>query len=212
MVEQVPGQQEDDGHQPDGHRQAEQIAGPQPGEVIGAVAEAGGDGTSLGVDHGHAAQGRHGHQGGDEGLHLALGDDEAADAAEQGAGPQGEGHHQPDRQLHGHHGRRQGAAQGQHGADRQIDAGGEDDQRHADRHDGVDRGLAQYVEQVVGGEEVGAQEGDHADQHQQRHQGFVLDPPGLAHDATAGKGLGCHCAASCSACHCLPTAAAISFS
>ena len=117
MVEQVPGQQEDDGHQPDGHRQAEQIAGPQPGEVIGAVAEAGGDGTSLGVDHGDAAQGRHGHQGGDEGLHLALGDDEAADAAEQGTGTQGEGHHQPDRQLHGHHGRRQGAAQGQHGAD-----------------------------------------------------------------------------------------------
>ncbi len=180
--------------------------------MIGALAKTGGDGAPLGVDHGDAAQGGHGHQGGDEGLHLALGDDEAADAAEQGAGPQGERDHQSDGQLHGHHGGGQGAAQGQHGAHRQIDAGRQNNERHAHRHDGVDRGLAQYVEQVVGGEEVGTQEGDHADQHQQGHQGLVLDPPCLAHDAAAGKGLGCHCAASCSACHCLPTAAAISFS
>lgn len=133
-----------------------QVTGTEPGEVIGAVTETGGDGATFGIDHGDAAQGGHGDQGGDKCLYLALGNDEAADAAQQGTGTQGEGHHQPDRQLHGDHGGSQRAAQGQYRADRQIDTGGEDNQRHADRHDGVDRGLAQDVEQVVGGEEVGA--------------------------------------------------------
>src|SRR5699024_4729457 len=56
-----------------------------------------GDGLAVGEDHSQAAVGGHGNQRGDEGLKPALGDQDAADAAQDHAGDQG--------QQHGQHGR-----------------------------------------------------------------------------------------------------------
>ena len=67
--------------------------------------------------------------------------------------------------------RRDRAGKRQHRADRQIDAAGEDDHRHADRQAQIDRNLPQHVETVVDREKtVGrkAQRHDHQRKREQR--------------------------------------------
>ena len=50
------------------------------------------------------------------------------------------------------------AGQADHRADRQIDAAGQDDERHADRDDADDHRLVEQIEQIVGLEEIGREQ------------------------------------------------------
>ena len=75
------------------------------------------------------------------------------------------------------HGRRADhAAHGEHGADGQVDAAGDDDVGHAGRHDAVDGGTAEDVDEVARGKEIvrlqERAEGDDEDEGAERKQLF----------------------------------------
>ena len=50
--------------------------------------------------------------------------------------------------------------EGKRGADRKIDAAGNDDQRHAERHDVDDGGLAGDAGKIDGGQKMGRRNGE----------------------------------------------------
>src|SRR5262249_17379433 len=67
--------------------------------------------------------------------------------------------------------RRDQAGEGDKRADREIDAGGQDDEGHADREQAVDRDLAKDVEEVERREEPRFGDGEACHQHNQENEG-----------------------------------------
>ena len=104
----------------------------------------------------------------DEGLESAIGDEHAVDAAgarRPGGRGIASGPERRPQQRRRHDGR-----QRRRRADRQVDAAGDDDQRHAERDAGVDRGLLQDVEEIALGQEVGRQRREDDDDDDQADQ------------------------------------------
>jgi hypothetical protein len=56
------------------------------------------------------------------------------------------------------------------GSDRKIDAAGQDDEGLADRKNGGEGGLAEDVQRIAGGEEVGRREGEEDDEEDERDE------------------------------------------
>ena len=99
--------------------------------------------------HRQAARDRQHAQRDDERRHADVGDQDAVEGADQQRRAERQRHRQPDRHALVHRHADHHARQHQHRADRQVDAAGDDDGRHADRDDGDEGEVARHVEQVL---------------------------------------------------------------
>ncbi|MCX6632782.1 MAG: hypothetical protein NTW28_34715 [Candidatus Solibacter sp.] len=169
-------------HQPDRHRDGEDAPGAEKREA--GVAEFRftreiGKGGAVRKQQRGAARGVHCAERGDERRHRKPRHQPTIDQAHYGAAEHGNQNHQPDLEIHHDAKRLQHQAaieqtSGDHagrpgnGAYRKIDAAAQDDERHANRHDGVDGHVFEQDGEVGGGEEGGREDGEHRDQ---QHQG-----------------------------------------
>ena len=159
-------------------------------EVLNRARNSGGIpkiGIAAGIDQGGGAVERQGAERHDERLQAAIGDEQAVHRTGRHAKEQGYRDRHHDRRSGRHQHRRHHRGDGRRRADRQIDAAGDDDQRHAQRHTGVDRGLLQDVEEIGLGQEVGAE--DRKDDHdrQQAEQRSGIAQPDIEAEAPRGR-------------------------
>lgn len=155
MVQHVPGRQEDNRHDPYRSRDPQRTPDAKPAKQIGVIAKAGVDRTAVGVHHGHAAQQQHHHQGSDEGLHAAFRHNHPGDCADRGTQCEGSSDRHQRINLNANNRRCHRTGERQQGADGQVDPRGQYNQRHPYRHDGVNGGLLQDIEQVIDGKKLG---------------------------------------------------------
>src|SRR5690606_33319698 len=157
-------------------RHGQQVAAAD--ELVAGLVD--GDDLAAGDELGQAAPGHHEDQRGDDRLDADRRDQEPVPGAEQ--------HGQPQRQHHGHQhalllvdeqaGERPG--DGHDRADRQIDAAGRDDQRHAQRHQDQRRAEPQEGDEApapVAPAELDGEEAGREDQVDQQQQGQSEDRP-----------------------------------
>ena len=105
----------------------------------------------------------------DEGVDPQPRDDHAVDQADYEAreGSKRHGDERARAEVADRH-RRDHAAEAEHGADRDVDAAGQDHQRLTERHDADRRGLLKDVDAVGDGEEGWRQDGEDGDQDRER--------------------------------------------
>ena len=165
-------QQKDD----DGHGNRSDLPLPPPGErrLKARYRAAGGEKQGRAAERRHAAKRHH------EGRHLEPGDGEALEVAagepDSGRRQRGQAPAVADTALAdgetvvqaalGDDGRHQ-SGEGEQRADREIDAGGQNHEGHADREQAGDRHLPHHVEEVDRGEEPRFDDGE---QHHQRDE------------------------------------------
>ena len=129
------------------------------------------DGVAARHEHGQARGGRHRGERRDEGLELAVGREHAVEEADERPHEQAHGQRELEgpagvsvQPAHAHH------AQGEHSADREVDAADDDDEKGADRHDADGRDLGEDVEQVARRQEVGRHERQRDEDHDEAHE------------------------------------------
>src|SRR5690606_32392889 len=100
------------------------------------IARNGRDVLAAGDHHDPTADHAHRPEGDDQGVDVEADHQQAVDQAEAEADAENEGVGEPDRPAPDNGDRAPHAGgEGHDRADRQVDAAGDDDQRHADRHD-----------------------------------------------------------------------------
>src|SRR5690606_21926876 len=153
----------------------EKIPFPQQGE--GIIAE--GDGTPFRVYQRQAPIDRHRRQGGDKGGHPPLGHQQPVGNPHQGTGRHAREKGQDRVRSPGDHSGAEGTGQGQNGADRQVDASGQDHEGHPEGQQGVNGNLPQNIENIGDGQKIFADDGQDDDDDTEAHEGtdFLEQPP-----------------------------------
>jgi hypothetical protein len=126
------------------------------------------DGLTVRDEQAEAAQGGHGGKRHDEGRQPQVDDAEGVDGAEDDADDECDDDRRPDRRPARQHHRDDRAREADHGANRKIDAGGDDDEGLPHRHDRPHRILTQQILEIAEGREAVGRDRQSNPQHHEQ--------------------------------------------